>query len=73
MTAEKYAETRDSEHIKRISTLRAKAALHGVVVNVIEADSGETLYIFNRWALCRQLDSIDAAERWLDAVLGVNK
>jgi hypothetical protein len=73
MNAEKYATTRNCEHIKRISTLRARAALHGVVVNVIEDDRGGALYIFSRWALCRQLDSIDAAERWLDAVVGAKK
>ena len=73
MIAEKYATRRNSEHINRITILRAKAALHGVVVNVIEDDSGGGFYIFNRLALCRQLDSIDAAERWLDAILGANK
>lgn len=59
-----------AEHTKRVFTLRARAALAGVVLHVIE---GENLYIFNRWALCRQLESIESAERWLDAVLGGNK
>jgi hypothetical protein len=38
-----------------------------------QSDSGRTLYIFNRWALCRQLETIDAAERWLDGVTGAGK
>ena len=73
MTAEKYGAAPESEHTKRVSTLRARAALAGVVIHVIEGDSGETLYIFSRWELCRQLDSIEAAERWLDAMTGCNK
>lgn len=62
-----------ADHLKRVSTLRAKAALAGVVIHVIEGDSGETLYIFSRWELCRQLDSIESAERWLDAMTGIHK
>jgi hypothetical protein len=56
---------------KRLATLRARAALAKYVLSSIEGDHGQTIYVFSRWALCRQLDSIDSAERWLDHVTGV--
>lgn len=57
---------------KRLANLRARAALVGVVLHALESDYGEMVYIFSRWAMTRQLDSIEAAERWLDGVTGVN-
>lgn len=57
---------------KRLSNLRARAALDGVVLHAIEGDFGATIFIFSKWAMTRQLDSIEAAERWLAGVTGVN-
>lgn len=55
---------------KRLATLRARAALAGVVLHDIEGDFGKTIYIVSRWALTRELDSLDAAEAWLKKVTG---
>ena len=55
---------------KRLATLRAKAALSGHILHAIEGDSGQTLYIFSRWAQVRQLESIERAEMWLSHVTG---
>lgn len=60
-----------SEDRKTLATLRARAALAGVTLYAIENDHGKTVYIVSKWALTRQLDSLDAAENWLDLVTGV--
>lgn len=59
-----------SNHDKRFATLRARAALSGVTLYAIEGDFGKTIYVVSRWALTKQLDSMDAAEAWLDQVTG---
>ena len=53
----------------RIANLRTRAALAKTVLHVIESD-GATIFIFSRWGMCRQVETIDAAERWLDGVTG---
>lgn len=69
--AEKSTNTREfTPDQKRIASLRARAALAGVVMHGIEGDFGDIIFIFSRWAMTRQLDSIEAAERWLDGVTG---
>jgi hypothetical protein len=56
---------------KRLATLRARAALAGVTLYQSTTDTGQPCYIVSRWALTRQLESLDAAEHWLDQVTGV--
>lgn len=57
---------------KRLTTLRARAAKAGVHLHIFDdEDTGQTVYIVSRWALTRQLESLDAAEKWLDMVMGV--
>ncbi len=56
---------------KRFATLRARAALSGVVLYQSTDDKGRTVYLVSRWALTKQLDTLDATESWLDAVTGV--
>ncbi|MDO8262192.1 MAG: hypothetical protein Q7T21_03095 [Gallionella sp.] len=70
--AEKSTNTREfTPDQKRLATLRARAAMAGVVLHAIEGDCGEMIYIFSRWSMTRQLESIESAERWLDGVTGV--
>ena len=51
---------------KRLATLTARAALAGVA---LIADSTPR-YLVTRWGLTRELDSLDALERWLEQVAG---
>jgi hypothetical protein len=52
--------------LKRESTLIARGALAGYAITRTEADDGRTVWVLTRWAMTRQLDSLDAVERWLD-------
>lgn len=55
----------------RLATLRAKSARAGVQLHVYDdEDTQKTVYIVSRWDLTRQLESLDAAEKWLDMVTG---
>jgi len=56
---------------KRLATLKARFALAGITLCAIENDHGETVYIVSRWALTRELESLDAVEAWLTQVTGV--
>ena len=56
---------------KSLATLRARACLAGVTLHAIEDDRGQAVCVVSRWALTRQLDSLDAVARWLDTVAGV--
>ncbi len=62
-----------TEHTKRLATLRARAALAGVTLHVIENDHGKTVYIVSRWAMTRELADLDAVEGWLASVTGGTK
>ena len=55
---------------KRLATLQARAALAGIVLTPIDDDAGRQVFIVSRWALCTQLDSLDAVSIWLDRVTG---
>lgn len=50
---------------KHLATLKAKAALRGVVLYFTEGDRGEPLFIASRWSLTRQMHSIDEVEDFL--------
>ena len=56
---------------KRLASLRARAAIAGIVLHAIENDHGKTVYIFTKWATTREIDSLSVAEMWLDMVTGV--
>ena len=56
---------------KRLATLRAVAARHGIPVEVIEADDGRPEFIVSRWAMTRRCRSLDELELLL-ARMGVN-
>ena len=55
---------------KQLATLRARAALAGIAMNAIEDDYGKTVYIVSRWAMTRQIDTLEAVADWLDLVTG---
>jgi len=55
---------------KRFLTLQARAALAGVMLIASTNDNGAPVYIASRWALCRELPDLDAAEHWLGMVTG---
>lgn len=55
---------------KRLATLRARAALAGVVLHAIVGDDGRPLYVLTRWHLTRELRTLDEVEAWLAQVTG---
>lgn len=57
---------------QRLATLRARAAMANVQFHVFDdEDTGQTIFMVSRWAVTRQLDSLDSAEAWFDLVTGV--
>ena len=55
---------------KRFATAQALAALHGVTLHQLEGDDGRPVFIATRWAMTKQLDSLDAVDAWLARVTG---
>jgi len=55
---------------KEFHTLQARAALAGVVLHRFEDDRGRMAYVVSRWALTRELHSLEEVEQWLDRVTG---
>ena len=61
------AEQRRAEE-KRLATAIARAALRGIVLQRLEADTGGVVFIASRGALTRQFDDLAAVQAWLDAI-----
>ena len=57
---------------KQLATVRAQCALAGVTLHPLENDHGKTVYIVSRWALTRELESLEAVSAWLARVVGVH-
>lgn len=55
---------------KLYETLRAKCALEQIALHEFEGDNGRPIYIVSRWALTKQLESLDEVEAWLPRVTG---
>lgn len=55
---------------KLFETLRARAALAGVILVGSQNDSGQPVYVATRWALTQELESLEAVSAWLDRVAG---
>lgn len=53
---------------KTVATLVARAALAGIVLTVTTDDHGNPLYIASRWALTKQLGSVEEVELFLSRV-----
>jgi hypothetical protein len=54
---------------KRVATLHAELALAGFTLSTTTDDHGEPLYIISRWALTRQLGSVEAVAAFARQVL----
>lgn len=48
----------------------AVAAMAGITVVPIEADNGKRVYVVSRWALTKQIDSLDDLASWLERTTG---
>lgn len=55
---------------KRLATLKARAALQGIVLHDLEGDDGAPEYVVSRWAMTRAFRSLDELETWLERVEG---
>lgn len=55
---------------KTFATLQARCALLGVSLVRSTDDAGREVFIASKWALCRQLDTPAAVERFLRQVGG---
>ncbi|ABE42918.1 hypothetical protein [Polaromonas sp. JS666] len=55
---------------KAFATQQARAAIAGVSLHRLEDDRGREVFIVSRWAMTRELPSLDAVSAWLDAVTG---
>lgn len=64
------ASTPTADDAKAFATLQARAALAGVVLHRTTRDDGRPAYIVTRWALTRELGSLDEVGQWLDRVAG---
>ena len=58
------------DRAKQLATLTAKCALAGVTLIESTDDRGHPAYVVYRWALTRQLASLDEVREWLDHVTG---
>lgn len=70
-TPEAASQNEQSEftlNAKRFATLRARAALAGIVLVESTTDHGGILYVANRWALTKILSDLDETETWLTRV-----
>lgn len=56
--------------LKRLCTLNAQAALAGVTLHKLDGDFGVPIYVASRWAMTKQLESLDEVEAWLARVTG---
>ncbi len=55
---------------KVAATLKARCALVGVELHVIDGDNGAPLLIVSRWSLTRQMHSVDEVEAFLRRIGG---
>jgi len=55
---------------KAFATLQAQAALQGVALHRLENDRGQEIYIGTKWAMTRQMHSLDEVEMWLNRIAG---
>ena len=55
---------------KRLATLAARAALHGITLKLIEGDFVKNLFVLTKWQLTLQLASMDQVEHYLDHLQG---
>jgi len=56
---------RVAEADKRVCNARARVALLGGTLHIIDDDRGRPVFIVSRWALTKELPDIEAVETWL--------
>ncbi|WP_342616967.1 hypothetical protein [Rhodoferax sp. GW822-FHT02A01] len=64
--------TAQLDHAKRLATLTAQCALAGVLLYETTDDHDRPAYVVTRWALTRQLATLDEVQQWLVQVMGVS-
>lgn len=55
---------------KRFATLQARAAMAGVALSRLDDDRGRPVFIASKWALTKQLDSLDEVSAFLTRIGG---
>lgn len=55
---------------KTVATLKARAALAGVVLHTLEDDAGMPLFIATKWSLTKQMGTVDEVEHFLQRIGG---
>ena len=63
MTADQLC---DIEAQKRVATVRARIALRGAILHVLENDHGRPAFIVSHWSLTREFEDVGQVEEWLD-------
>lgn len=56
--------------MKRLATLRARAAIQGVELHVSSDDLGRPLFVGCKWALCRHMSTLDEVAEWVSRIDG---
>ena len=64
------SEVPQPDRAKQLATLTARCALAGVTLIETTDDRGRPAYVVSRWALTRQLATLDDLREWLDHVTG---
>jgi hypothetical protein len=55
---------------KRFAAAQAIAALNGMTLHCIDGDFVHPIYIASRWAMTKQLETLDEVDAWLLRVTG---
>ena len=55
---------------KRFATAQALAAFNGITLHKLDGDGGLPIFITTRWAMTKQLDTLDEVDAWLLRVIG---
>jgi hypothetical protein len=63
-------QTAAADQTKRLANLRARCALQGVELHVIDGDDGKPLYIATKWALTASFDNLASLAAWVARVDG---
>lgn len=58
---------------KRLANLTARCALQGVQLVVTTDDRERPLYVGHKWALCRQMTSLDEVAEWVSRIDGLKE
>lgn len=55
---------------KTYATLQARAALAGVSLVRSTDERGQEVFVISKWAMCRQLDTVESVEQLLARMSG---